>query len=141
MMGIPVRETYGYVTKSVRVLQGLSKTHTEDAFVIAGGNGQLRIAGEYRFRQVRKQNRKLYRGIRSHIGIKVARVLFGFRLWDKIRYRGQEYFVKARRSRGDFGLSHIDGTMAVLDGKKLSDVKHFKLFLIESASTLLGMEV
>ena len=140
-LDIPVGVTYGYRTKSARVLQGLPKTHTNDAFVIAGGNGQLRFAGEYRFRQVRKQNRKLYKGIRSHIRNKATRVLFGFRQWDKVRYRGQEYFIKGRRSSGYFSLSDISGSMAVLDGRKVAGVKHSKLVFVQSAATLLRMEV
>ena len=144
-LDIPVSVTYGYRTKRDRVLQGLPKTHVNDAFVIAGGNGHagtpVRIAGEYRFRQVRKQNRKLYKGIRSHIRNKAARVLFGFRQWDRVRYRGQEYFIKGRRSSGYFSLSDIFGSMATLDGKKLAGVKHSKLVLVQSAATLLRMEV
>jgi len=140
-LNIPVSVMYGYRTKSARVLQGLPKTHTNDAFVIAGGNGQLRFAGGYRFRQVRKQNRKLHKGIRSHIRNKAARVLFGFRQWDRIRYRGQKYFIKGRRSSGYFSLSDIFGSMAALDGKKLAGVKHSKLVLVENAATLLRMEI
>ena len=140
-LGIPVSMTFGYRTKSNRVSQGLPKTHINDAFVIAGGKGQLRTVGGYLFRQVRKQNRKLYRGIRSHIKNKAARVLFGFRQWDKVHYKGQEYFIKGRRVRGRFSLSDIFGTMAVSDGKNLGDIKYSKLVLVETATALLKMEV
>ena len=140
-LGIPVSVTYGYGTKRARVLRGLPKTHSNDAFVIAGGNGQLRVVGEHRFRQVRKQNRKLHKGIRSHVKNKAARIVFGFRQWDKVRYRGQEYFIKGRRSSGYFSLSDISGGMAVLDSRKLAGVKHSKLVLVQSAATLLRMEI
>ncbi len=140
-LGIPVSTTFGYETKRDRILQGLPKTHINDAFVIAGGVGQLRVIGGYLFRQVRKQNRKLYKGIRSHIRNKAARVLFGFQLWDKVHYKGQEYFIKGRRSSGYFSLSDIWGNMAMSDDKKLAGVRYSKLALIESAATLLKMEV
>ena len=140
-LGIPVSITYGYKAKSDRISQELPKTHINDAFVIAGGVGQLRTVGGYLFRQVRKQNRKLYRGIRSHLKNKVARVLFGFQLWDKVRYKGQKYFIKGRRLRGYFSLSDIWGKMAILDGKELSDVRHSKLVLVANATTLLKVEV
>ena len=139
-LGRPVTETYGYQTKSSRIAQGLSKTHTNDAFVIAGGKGQVRCRG-YRFRQVRKQSRKLYRGIRSHIRQKADRILFGFKWGDKVRYKGCEYFIKSRRTRGYFCLSGIVGNVAVLGGKQLGDVKHSWLVVLESATTLLRMEV
>ncbi len=140
MLGVSVSAAYGYRTKSVRILQGLPKTHSNDAFVIAGGDGQLRVACEYKFRQVRKQSRKLYRGVRSHIRQKADRVLFGFRQWDKVHYKSQEYFIKGRRSSGYFSLSGIFGSMAVLDGKKLASVKHSRLVLVERATSLLRTE-
>ncbi len=140
-LGIPVSISYGFQTKSRRISQGLKKSHANDAFVIAGGNGQIRDISHIQFRQVRKQNRKLYKGIRSHVKNKAARVLFGFRQWDRVRYRGQEYFIKGRRSSGYFSLSDISGSMAVVDGKKLASVKHSELVLVENATTLLRMEV
>ena len=137
-LGIPVSISYGFQTKSRRISQGLKKSHANDAFVIAGGNGQIRGIRQMQFRQVRKQNRKLHKGIRSHIRNKVSRVIFGFRQWDKVRYKGQEYFIKGRRLSGYFSLSDVFGSMAVLDGKKLASVKHSSLVLVENASTLLG---
>ena len=38
-----VSHTYGYLTKNKRVKQKLSKFHINDAYVIANGNGQLRL--------------------------------------------------------------------------------------------------
>ncbi len=137
-LGIPVSISYGFQTKSRRISQGLRKSHANDAFVIAGGNGQIRDSDRMQFRQVRKQNRKLYKGTRSHIRNKVSRVIFGFRQWDKVRYKGQQYFIKGRRSSGYFSLSDVFGSMAILDGKKLAGVKHSKLVLVENAATLLG---
>lgn len=137
-LGFPVKITYGYQTKCSRISQKLEKSHINDAFVIAGGSGQLRKQGGFQFRQVRKQNRKLYRGIRSHVRSKLARVLFGFRQWDKVRYKGQDYFIKGRRSSGYFSLSDIHGQSVSLDGKKLDGVKYSELCLVERASTLLS---
>jgi len=87
---------------------------------------------------VRKQNRKLHKGIRSHIRNKAGRVLFGFRQWDKVQYSGQKYFIKGRRSSGYFSLSDISGKTATLDGRKLDSVRYSKLMLLEKATTLLG---
>ena len=140
-LGIPVSISYGFQTKSRRISQGLRKSHANDAFVIAGGNGQIRDMRQMQFRQVRKQNRKLHKGIRSHIRNKVSRITFGFRQWDKVRYKGQEYFIKGRRSSGYFSLSDIFGSTSILGGKKLASVKYCRLDLVDSATTLLRMEV
>jgi hypothetical protein len=136
-LGLPVSMTYGYITKRRRKLKNLGKSHINDAFVIAGGTDQERGEVDYRFRQVRRQNRKLFKGVRSHIRNTAPRVLHGFRVWDKVRYKGQEYFVKGRRSSGYFSLSDIDGQSVFLDGKKLASVKYSELELLEKATTLL----
>ena len=64
--GNSVSHAYGYITKSKRIELGLSKSHSNDAFVIAGGDSQKRTSG-YLIQRVRKCNRKLFRGSRSHI--------------------------------------------------------------------------
>ena len=50
--------TYGYITKVKRVELGLEKTHSNDAFVIAGGSTQLRVL-PITYKQVRRNNRSL----------------------------------------------------------------------------------
>jgi len=50
--------TYGYITKSERIHQGLDKSHYNDAFVIAGGVNQKR-ANVVNYKQVRRNNRSL----------------------------------------------------------------------------------
>lgn len=136
-LGLPVSMTYGYITKCRRKLSNLGKSHINDAFVIAGGTDQEREEVDYRFRQVRRQNRKLFKGVRSHIRNTAPRVLHGFRVWDKVRYKGKEYFIKGRRSSGYFSLSDIDGQSVFLDGRKLASVKYSELELLEKATTLL----
>ena len=63
--GYDTAHTYGYITKARRVGLGLEKSHANDAFVIADGNGQVRSAVRYQMKQVRKCNRKLFKGNRS----------------------------------------------------------------------------
>jgi len=138
-LGLPVVEVYGYQTKSSRITQKLPKSHVNDAFVIAGGNGQLRC-NAHQSHQVRKQNRKLFKGARSHIKNKATRLVFEFQRWDKVCYRGREYFIKARRISGYFSLSDIVGNMAILGGKKLASVKYSEFIKIEDATTLLMTE-
>jgi len=50
--------TYGYITKHNRIKVGLEKSHVNDAFVIAGGNGQVRV-NPLEVIQKRKNNRCL----------------------------------------------------------------------------------
>ena len=50
--------TYGYETMTKRIELGMDKSHANDAFVIAGGNGQSRNK-EYCIKQKKRNNRCL----------------------------------------------------------------------------------
>jgi hypothetical protein len=50
--------TYGYITKYNRIKLGLEKSHTNDAFVIANGQNQIR-SKPYQVNQIRRNNRSL----------------------------------------------------------------------------------
>ena len=79
--------TYGHITKNGRIQQELPKTHANDTYIIVGGNGQRRFGWMCRSKQVRKCNRKLFRGRRSHLKTTVVPGTYtGFR--DSIRYAG-----------------------------------------------------
>jgi N6-L-threonylcarbamoyladenine synthase len=100
--------TFGYMTKSGRIALKLEKSHVNDAFVIAGGTDQGR-AGQLLIRQVRKCNRKLFKGARSHMVNTAPRLVHGFQRFDKVFFHGQECFIFGRRSTGRFDLRGISG--------------------------------
>ena len=124
--------TYGYLTKHKRVESGLDKSHANDAFIIAGGSAQKRCLG-YIIQQVRKCNRKLYKGIRSHIKNTAPRFVKGFQRFDKVLYQGKECFIFGRRLRGYFDIRSIDNIEinSSVNYKKLCLLETFKTFLIE----------
>ena len=129
-VGNQVTHTYGYITKSKRVELGLAKSHLNDAFVIAGGTTQQRISG-YAIQQVRKCNRKLYKGERSHIRNTADRLIKGFQRFDKVLWNGIACFIFGRRSTGYFDIRKLDGS------KVSSSASYKELRLLERASTLL----
>jgi N6-L-threonylcarbamoyladenine synthase len=122
--------TFGYITKSARIALGLSKSHINDAFAIAEGSGQKR-ATPFIIKQVRKCNRKLFKGARSHIRNTAAREVFGFRRFDKVAVDGQEGFVFGRRNSGHFAIRTILGETIS------NSISWKKLGLLERARTLL----
>ena len=122
--------TFGYVTKSRRIKLGLPKSHVNDAFVIAGGSNQTRV-GSYTIKQVRKCNRKLYKGPRSAIKNTAPRIVLGFQRYDKVEYKNIKCFVFGRRLRGYFELRKLDG-IKVHSSAKVTDIK-----LLESSRTML----
>ena len=126
-----VRHTYGYLTKCKRIELGLPKSHTNDAFVIAGGSMQSPTDTHYLCRQVRKCNRKLFKGDRSHIKNTAPRFIHGFQRYDKVLYDNTECFIFGRRSSGYFDLRTLDGT------KVHASAKYSQCSLIQRAKTLL----
>ena len=61
----------------------------------------------------------------------VPYVVEGYRLWDKVLYKGQECFVSGRRTSGSFTLKKLDGT------RISKGVTFKKLRLLEPATNYL----
>ena len=129
-----VHETFGYVTKWIRIANGLGKSHVVDARCCSG-NPTAASSVPFLIKQVRGQNRQLHKvntlkgGVRK--ANKAARYVFGFQLFDKVVFKSQECFIFARRIRGFFDLRLLDGT------KVSTDASYKKLRLVEKANTLL----
>lgn len=139
-MGIDVAFTYGYITKDTRIRAGLPKEHRIDALCIAG-HPHAKPAKEYFVqRKIRCHNRKvmkdkiLKKGVRKRN--QSPRVLFGYRLFDKVKYRGQETFIFGRRSSGSFDIRKLDGTKisASVNYKKLSFLEPANHYITERRS-------
>lgn len=131
--GYSVSHTYGYLTKSKRVNLGLPKSHTNDAFVTAGGDYQQRSKIYHFIQYVRKCNRKLFKGIRSHIRNTAERYIKGFQRYDKVLWHGIECFIFGRRKTGYFDLRKLDGTKvhASARASELRLLERAKTFLVE----------
>jgi len=126
-----VSHTYGYITKSIRVKYNLDKSHVTDAFIIAGGTKEKRYFGYNFIKQVRRCNRKLFKGIRSHIKNTSSRFIKGFQRFDKVLYNKTECFIFGRRETGYFDLRRLNGE------KMHSSAKAKDLILLESFKTFL----
>lgn len=106
-----VEETYGYITKSLRMEAKLDKSHRNDALCITGKPNAKRVSSFFLMKQIRKHNRQIHKGKilkkgrkkRSQLPYKV----YGFRLFDKVLYNRQECFVCNRRKTGYFGLNTL----------------------------------
>lgn len=136
-LNIPVYETKGYTTKYTRVEQmHLPKSHVNDALAICHGthgfNGGTiavvkRAPHVYLIKPVRHHNRQLHKATILKGGIRKTnqspKYVKGFRLFDKVRYNGQDCFVWGRSSTGSFLLRKLTGEK-VKDGVSY---KHLKL--------------
>lgn len=100
-------ETFGFVTKENRNHLGLLKDHYIDACVIASGGEEFELNSEIFYKKrVAKQNRQMIKGVRGEKRIPLGK-LFGFRKFDTVKYLEKEYFIKARRSSGNFTLMDV----------------------------------
>lgn len=136
-LNIPVYETRGYITKYTREYQmHLPKNHVNDALAICHGphgfnNGEKAIVERaphvYLIKPVRHHNRQLHKATILKGGIRKSnqspKYVKGFRLFDKVRYDGQDCFVWGRRTTGSFLLRKLTGEK-VKDGV---GYKHLKL--------------
>lgn len=128
---VPVWETHGYITKYRREKYGIQKTHTSDARCITGMMESKPSVESFLIRPVRCHNRQTHKAKILKGGIRKRNqteyTVFGYRLWDKVRYGKDECFVKGRRASGYFSLAKLDGT-SVTDS-----VLYKKLELLETA--------
>lgn len=132
-----VSMTYGYITKTIRIKNGLQKSHITDARCISG-NPLAEPLDEYFFtKKVRCHNRKLHKETIMKGGKRknnqAPKYLFGFQLFDKVLYQGQECFIFGRRASGSFDIRKLDGTKlsASVSYKKLKLLEKRKSYLTE----------
>jgi hypothetical protein len=134
-----VSSTYGYITKNTRITNNLPKSHAVDALCISNHPKAERSDSVYMQKRVRRHNRQLHKTNILKGGIRKAnqapKEVKGFRLNDKVMYKGQECFVHGRRTSGYFDLRLFDGT-------KVDPCASWKnLTIIEHTNTTLTKEV
>ncbi len=99
-LGNVVNITYGYLTKSARIALGLDKSHSNDAFCIAGGSSQEKtdvLNGTC----TRRNNRAIQL---NRKGYKPSVRKFRYKLQpnDLVRFNGKEVVVKGVQNLGRY---------------------------------------
>lgn len=124
-----VSMTYGYITKNTRINSNVEKTHIADARCISGNPYAVPLEYHFVQKKVRCHNRQLHKATILKGGVRKRNQapyeVYGFRLFDKVRYQGKECFITGRRASGYFAVSTIDGT------KLSNSVSYKKLRLLE----------
>lgn len=102
-------ETFGFVTSENRNHLKLEKDHYLDACVIASGGLEFKELDVIFYKhRVSKGDYQVIISIQEKQKIPMGKIC-GFRRFDKIRYFGEEYFIKGRMSRGFTTLIDIFG--------------------------------
>ena len=130
-----VSMTFGYVTKYNRIKHGIEKSHVFDAFVISKNFDAIRLGYYYKVRLVRRHNRQIHEQKIPKGGIKRPNQspfeVFGFRLFDRVMFENNCYFIFARRKTGSFNIRDINGkNKRDITYKKLK-LSRCKRFMIE----------
>ena len=129
--------TYGYITKNTRIENGLPKDHYIDARCISGNPNAVSNGEVFYYKKVRCHNRQIYKAKILKGGIKKRNQapyeVMGFRLYDKVKWKGQNCFIFGRRSSGRMDLRILDGTKvnASVGYKNLKILEMRKNTLIE----------
>ena len=107
-----VKATYGYITRFNRNRYGISKSHANDAYVIAKNFNAIPLEYYFKGIQIRRHNRKIHKDKIYKGGVlknnQAEHFVFGFGLMDRVMFNGIECFVHGRRSTGYFDLRDID---------------------------------
>jgi hypothetical protein len=108
-----VNMTYGYITKSIRIINNLPKDHNIDAYCISKNIKAKRLDYHYYFKKVRCHNRQIHKAKILKGGIRknnqAQYLVKGFRLFDNVEYQGKLYYIFGRRNRGFFDIRNLSG--------------------------------
>ena len=134
--------TYGYITKNTRIENGLPKEHYVDARCISGHSLARPLGTVFYTKKVRCHNRQIHKfkilkkGIRKRNQAEYE--VYGFRLYDKVSWKGQICFIFGRRSTGRMDLRLLDGTHinASVGYKNIKLLRMRSNYLIEVRSAI-----
>lgn len=128
-LSIAVENTYGYLTKNKRIRSGFPKEHCIDAYCITKNLSALLLDKVLLQKKIRCHNRQIHKanilkGGRQKLN-QASYIVKGFRLFDKVSYKGQECFITGRRTTGYFALKTIN-YVKVHDSAKSKDLRLLK---------------
>lgn len=130
-------ETFGYITKANRQALSLSKDHYIDACVIASCGKPFNIKSKTYYKKVVGNGTRILAKFRK-VPIRLDRgKIRGFRRYDKVKYRGKEYFIYARSKTGNFCVTDVFGNKPDFGIKTLGSVNPKYLNKISSGGTVL----
>lgn len=151
-----VHMTYGYITKKIRIENGLSVkevehksgkksyplNHVIDARCISGNPLAVSDGTIYYQKKVRCHNRQIHKmtilkgGIRK--GNQASKYVKGYKLFDKVKYQGKEYTIFGRRASGYFDIRTLGGekiNKGSISYKKLKMINHQQGYIAERKVT------
>lgn len=108
-------ETFGYITKANRYKHGIDKSHSSDAYVIAGGSTQAR-ATERSIVFKRKNNRSLQKN-RNGFAPSIRKQRYKIQPQDIIEWNGVKCIAKGMQNKGAY-LAFMNGNKRLVKNIK-----------------------
>lgn len=125
-LGIEIENTYGYLTKRKRIENDLPKKHSIDAYCIANNLNAILLDKVLLQKKIRCHNRKIHKSNTLKGGRRKLNqanyIVKGFRLFDKVKYKGEECFITGRRTTGYFALKTLE-YVKLSDSAKSKDLQ------------------
>lgn len=112
-------ETFGYITKTNRYQHGIEKTHSNDAFVIAGGTDQDRDTERVIIFK-RKNNRSLQKS-RNGFAPSIRKQRYAIQSKDIVCFKGKQYQAQGVQNKGAY-LKMTDGIKSIVKAMKYIEV-------------------
>ena len=136
-----VHMTFGYITKNTRIRHRLPKEHYVDARCISGNPAARSDGTVYFERKIRCHNRQIHKATIQKGGIRKRNqapyFVKGFRLYDKVLYRGTEWYIHGRRTKGSFVLKTLAGDKTEVAPSKIRFVETAHHHMITERRTAL----
>lgn len=119
--------TYGFITKEMRRVFALEKSHMVDACCIAGRGVEFHTENSNRYKK-----KCVPKGDYARTGVFGGKFIVlpkgkiaGFKRYDKILYNNNEYFVAGRMSSGYIYLIDIDNNRVQVESTKRSTMEKY----------------
>lgn len=135
--GVEIKNTFGYITKQLRIENNLNKEHYVDARCISGHPLAKPLDCVYYQKKIRCHNRQIHKqkilkgNIRKRNQAEYK--IFNFRLFDKVKVNNQEGFIFGRRKSGYFDIRTLNNTSITpsIGYKKLKFLEPRKTIITE----------
>ena len=111
-------ETFGYITKQKRFNNGIGKSHTNDAFVIAGGTTEERATSQYW--GFKKSNNRILQKNRNGYAPSIRRRRYEVQPRDIVEFDNVRHISKGISNYGRYCVVNINGKSKTLPVKKIT---------------------
>jgi len=112
-------ETFGYITKTNRYNHNIEKSHSNDAFVIAGGTAQ-EWCSERTIIFKRRNNRSLQKNRKGFVP-SIRRQQYSIQPKDIVKFNGKQYYAQGIQNKGAY-LKMTDGVKSIVKAVKRIEI-------------------